>query len=218
MNLPMLLLLGGAIVATTYLLVFSWNADGNWSRSIVKTISVTMLVLVGGAATAPWLALTGLALGATGDFCLSRPGKRAFLVGMAAFALGHLAYTALFLSWADPGFLAGSPMRLLLALGLALITTATQSWLTPKAGELRGPVRGYVLVIATMGFAALAVPQPGPTIGASLFLLSDLFLALRLFVYPSGLPRRFLAVLLWPAYWLGQGFILLAALTLMNSA
>ncbi len=109
-------------------------------------------------------------------------------------------------------------MRLLLALGLALITTATQSWLTPKAGELRGPVRGYVLVIATMGFAALAVPQPGPTIGASLFLLSDLFLALRLFVYPSGLPRRFLAVLLWPAYWLGQVFILLAALTLMNSA
>jgi uncharacterized membrane protein YhhN len=213
-NFPVALLSGAAVFALIYALVFSWHSDGSLSRSLVKTSSVVLLALAGWAMLGPWQVVAGLAFGAAGDFCLSRPGTRAFLSGMAAFALGHVAYAVLFLSFADPAILIGDPRRMALALGLLAVVLSTEVWLAPRTGNLRGPVRAYVVIIAVMGFAALAVPHSGPTIGASLFLLSDLLLALRNFVFRTGTPRRFLAVMLWPAYWTGQFSILLAALDL----
>ncbi len=66
-----------------------------------------------------------------------------------------------------------------------------------------------------MGVTALfLVPHPensGAAVlqtGAALFILSDLLLALRLFVFPSGKTARGLLLALWPAYWCGQMLIL----------
>lgn len=39
-----------------------------------------------------WLMALGLLFGALGDFALARRSERAFLAGMAAFAIGHLIY------------------------------------------------------------------------------------------------------------------------------
>ena len=59
---------------------------------LTKTAAVAALALAGRLGGVPTLIVAGLALGACADFCLSRPGKVAFLAGMGAFGLGHLAY------------------------------------------------------------------------------------------------------------------------------
>ena len=76
-------------------------------------------------------------------------------------------------------------------------------------------MRGYVIVIGLMGLTSvLLVPHPetaGATylqIGAALFIRSDLLLALRLFVVPTGKTAQKLSIALWPAYWCGQMLIL----------
>jgi uncharacterized membrane protein YhhN len=169
----------------------------------VKTGSVLALALAGVAAGAPGLVVAGLALGAAGDFFLSRAGTVAFLAGMAAFAAGHLAYGAEFL---DPGVWPPAfPALALTALGLS-----TEVWLAPRTGALRWPVRGYVAVITLMALAALTLPAPRwpALLGALLFLLSDLLLALELFVLSGGGPKRLARRVLWAAYWSGQALIL----------
>lgn len=74
--------------------VLRHRPEGDALRSLVKTASVACLALAALAAGAPPAIAAGLALGALGDWFLSRPGDRAFLAGMAAFGAGHLAYAA----------------------------------------------------------------------------------------------------------------------------
>jgi uncharacterized membrane protein YhhN len=100
-------------------------------------------------------------------------------------------------------------------LGLALLMLSTEVWLAPKAGVLRWPVRGYVVVIGTMAAVAiLLVENTGVGVlrlGAALFVLSDMLLALRLFVVTGPKAQRALSLMLWPAYWLGQVLLILGA-------
>jgi uncharacterized membrane protein YhhN len=178
--------------------------------SVLKTGAVAGLAVLGAMAGAPGMIVAGLALGSLGDLALSRPGRPAFLAGMAAFALGHLAYVAAFwgsviwgqFSWAAVPFLA--------------LVVSTEVWLAPQTGALRWPVRGYVAVIAALGLAALHLP-PGMGMvqaGVTLFVLSDALLALELFVLPArGAPvPRVLLLTVWAAYWGGQALILLGSL------
>jgi uncharacterized membrane protein YhhN len=121
-----------------------------------------------------------LAFGAVGDFALSRPGERAFLIGMVAFAVAHLAYIVLI---GAAGFAPG-PVWIAVFVVLA---ASTEVWLRPRTGGLKWPVRGYVVVIAAMGLAAAGMP-PGYALvkwGAALFILSDLVLSIGTFVLPQ---------------------------------
>lgn len=76
---------------------------------------------------------------------------------------------------------------------------------------MRQPVRAYVGLIGLLGLAAILLPaQPGQgwlRLGAGLFILSDLLLALQLFVVKGRDWRVRLALSLWPAYWAGQALI-----------
>src|SRR5690606_6497430 len=193
--------LGGAL-AVVYGARFA-GAPPSAAKSTVKTGAVAVLALAALAAGAPGPVALGLALGALGDLFLSRPGTRAFLAGMAAFAAGHLAYAAEFLA---PG---GWP-PLLPAAGLLVLALSTEAWLAPRTGALRWPVRGYVAVITLMAFAALTLPEGRglALAGALLFLLSDLLLALDLFVLAEGPLKQVTARALWAAYWTGQALIL----------
>lgn len=190
------------VLALVYGAVYSGQPPSA-ARSAVKTGAVAGLALAALPAGAPALVAAGLALGAAGDFFLSRDGTRAFLAGMAAFALGHLAYAAAFLV---PGTWPPLPAVLpLLALALS-----TELWLAPRTGGLRGPVRGYIVVITLMALAAFTLPD-GRAIalaGALLFLVSDLLLSLELFVLSDGGLKRLAGRLLWAAYWSGQALIL----------
>ena len=123
--------------------------------SLAKAGSVGMLAVIAGM-VGLWPMALGLALGALGDSALSRRGQAAFLAGMAAFALGHLAYAAAFWGRAmSMQALAYWPFAVLLALLIS-----TEFWLAPRTGDLRWPVRAYVVVIGIMAALAMAL-APG---------------------------------------------------------
>ncbi|OYX40465.1 MAG: hypothetical protein B7Z02_18265 [Rhodobacterales bacterium 32-67-9] len=191
-----------AALAALYGAVFTGRAP-SWPKTLVKTGAVAALAVAALPLGAPGLIGTGLALGALGDFFLSRPGTRAFLAGMAAFAAGHLAYAAEF-------FTTGTRPPVAAALALIVLALSTELWLSPRTGALRGPVRAYVVVIVAMALAALTLPADGQLAlaGALLFLASDLLLALDLFVVAAPGVKRLLGPALWAAYWGGQALIL----------
>lgn len=179
-------------------------------RSAVKTAAVALLALAAAAGGAPALLVLALALCALGDFCLSRPGAPAFMAGVGAFAAGHLAYIALFLSReaADPARLTGLPQLAALT-GLIALGAMMARLLAPRAGALRGAVLAYIPVILGMAAAALTLPSALAVAAAAAFLLSDIVLALETFVLAPGHPlRRAAPYAIWPLYWGAQaGFL-----------
>lgn len=222
--MSLVLMVLAPVLALAYLLRHAGRPEGqeSWAASVVKTAATACLPLA--ALTDPdfpsqpapteTLVLAGLALGALGDFALSRPGTRAFLAGMAAFALGHLAYVAAFrLQALADGFAGPSPGQIAALAGLAALVLPLGVWLAARAGALRPAVLGYALVIGLMaGFALVLPPGPGVALqqaGVALFLLSDTLLALRLFRTTDPAQRRRLSFAVWPSYWIGQALILI---------
>jgi uncharacterized membrane protein YhhN len=196
----------------SYWALYAAKDTASWPRSALKTTATFALVMAALAkGQTPPLILIGLGLGALGDLALSRRGEPAFLIGMAAFAAGHLCYALAFAQNAQtPGLSESLALAALLALSLS-----TELWLAPQTGALRWPVRGYTVVIALMAASTiLLAPAPFQTtirLGAALFLLSDLLLALALFTAKSPQSHKILALTLWPAYYLGQALILWGA-------
>lgn len=144
--------------------------------------------------------LCGLAFSMLGDVLLMPQSKRAFMAGLGAFLLGHVAYAAAFL-------VRGVGVSVTLA-GLALLAipaSVVGRWLWPAVpAEMRGPVLGYIVVISSMVALALGTVSKmgGVTVlvGAVMFYLSDLSVARDRFV-KKGLVNR-----LWglPMYYAAQ--------------
>jgi len=149
-------------------------------------------------AFATWL-VVGLVLGAIGDVALL--SERAFVVGLGAFLLGHVAY-AVAVAQVVPAAQWASP----LALAPAVAVLGALAWLWPHLGSMRVPVIAYVIVIAVMVIAAIAFARAGAPhgqrflAGAVLFFASDLAVARDKFVAPGFANRA------WglPTYYAGQ--------------
>ena len=211
--------LGGAALAAAavYWLRFAARDDRGVVGAVVKTASTALLAVLLWRASAGlpalWPMALGLSLGAVGDWCLAHPGQKggqgAFLAGMAGFGAGHLAYAGgLLARSSDVGLDGLSAPEIAAALVLAGLVASTEGWLAPRTGALRWPVRAYVGLIGLMGLVLVLLPaHPGQSwlrLGGGLFILSDLLLALRLFVETDRGRQRVLSLVLWPAYWGGQ--------------
>jgi len=151
--------------------------------------------------------LAGLVCCAMGDVLLIARRKITFLAGMGAFALGHLAYIAAFIStdlvWSAHAALSGAVMMLSAA--------AVLHWFWPRLSEFRLPVAAYTLIIAVMATASLALGElpagAGPewrlAAGAIMFAVSDVAVARDQFVEHRlvnklwGLPLYYGAQLLF---------------------
>jgi uncharacterized membrane protein YhhN len=150
--------------------------------------------------------LVGFALGWLGDVLLIPHDKRAFLAGLVAFLLGHVAFVAAFVvRGLDPALTGG------VLLPLALVAAVVLKWLWPSLGRMRGPVVAYVAVICAMVATAVGTalgvsasvgrpPSGLLLVGALLFFVSDLAVARNRFVLPGFVNRA------WglPAYYGGQ--------------
>lgn len=149
------------------------------------------------------LVLVALALSWIGDVLLiPKTSKAAFVAGLAAFLLGHVAFAAAFVARGiSPGALAAAAALVAVPLAVAL------RWLDPHVrGAMRTPVRVYVLVISAMVACAAATvwADGNPVIlaGAVAFYASDLAVARQRFVVRSftnkawGLPLYYGAQLL----------------------
>ena len=144
----------------------------------------------------------GLVLAAAGDVLLIPKSKAAFLGGLVAFLLGHVAYAVAF---ALAGMRASAAT--ITAVAGAVAATFVLRWLWPHVERpMRVPVVAYVLVITTMVALAAGAASEHRSwallVGAVAFYLSDLSVARDRFVAPGfanrvwGLPLYFFAQLL----------------------
>ncbi|WP_368184541.1 lysoplasmalogenase [Aestuariibius sp. HNIBRBA575] len=177
-----------------------------WNRSIRKTLPLALFALAAWAEGSPPLLVAGLALSAAGDFALSRAGKNAFLLGMLAFAGAHLAYLSIMIPFtAAPNW---GLFGIFMMLG-----ASTEIWLIPKTDGLKWPVRIYIVIILAMGIAALGLPGSMmlATLGAVMFILSDLILSIEIFILPDGHKVRWvLSKMVWITYIAAQCALFLA--------
>ncbi|CAN5916794.1 hypothetical protein BH11MYX3_BH11MYX3_30020 [soil metagenome] len=213
----MLIALTVICAAATVALIIAEYAHLTTVRVLAKSVASSSFVAIGveafhighdpGRVHYGQVIFIGLVFGAIGDLALLGKSSRAFLAGLGAFLIGHLAYVVAVTylvsvgSWiSGAGVLAAVPV---VAGGIAL------ALLWPRLGSMRGPVIAYVLAIVTMVIAAIAVwrtdslPEPQRTrlvLGASLFFISDLAVARDKFVAQSWVNK------LWglPAYFAGQ--------------
>jgi len=166
------------------------------------------------------LILGGLLLSFAGDLLLIPPDNgRAFLAGLVAFLLAHVAYMAAFVYLhASRGFAFDVASDIVHAGALTLAAVGVYRYLGPGLGAMRLPVIAYMLVISAMVHRALAIAfaHPGGALqplliaaGALLFYLSDAVLAINRFRFGNRLRGGKLANL--STYYLGQVFIALSA-------
>lgn len=201
----------GATTGFVLLLVGLERTTGRW-RLLVKVVASTGFVAIAFASGAldtgyGKAVLAGLCLSWIGDVLLALPSRRAFLGGLVAFLLGHVAYVV--------GF-AVRGLRWAIAAGVAVVVVAVAGavwrWLRPHLDrEMVTPVAVYVAVISAMMVMAVATGgfrlDERILVGAGLFYLSDLFVARQRFVTP-GFTNRLIGL---PLYYAGQVLLALSA-------
>jgi uncharacterized membrane protein YhhN len=135
----------------------------------------------------------GLVLSLGGDVALMFKSNKAFLVGLVLFLLAHVVYSIVF---AVPnGF---HPQDLIVAAVLLALAVPVYLYLQPGLGRMKAPVILYILVICFMvsravsaffGNAFTTTQAWLVSLGAILFWLSDLVLAVNRFRHPFELNR-----------------------------
>jgi uncharacterized membrane protein YhhN len=187
-------------------------AERGWTRSevLLKPLTTLLLLLLLGwpETRFAWLVGAGIVLSVIGDVALLGEGNRAFLVGLAAFLLAHVAYVIAFV-----GVAVFSPIVVVVAIVVAASTALMLRAIWRGADGLHGPTIAYGAVISAMVVSASAT-LGGPlrwggaaAVGAVLFYASDASLALNRFRRPF--PHAAIATM--GIYWLGQIGIVLAA-------
>lgn len=155
-----------------------------------------------------WAGL-GVAFAWAGDVLLASPGEVGFLVGLVCFLVAHVSYLVLYLR---PARTRRVPWWTLLygVWWVVLIVV-----LLPHGGALTVPLVLYGAVLC--GAAAVAwgtVPLVG--VGATLFLVSDTLLALRMFVPGFSFWQQ--DAIIMTLYSLGQGLIVFGAVRAARAA
>ncbi len=153
--------------------------------------------------------LLGMILSLGGDIALMFDSAKAFLIGLVLFLLGHVAYTFAILDFG--GYVLFGALEtsivVLISLGIFIL-------LYPGLGSMKIPAFFYILIITLMVNCALLtfsveafnLTQAGYlAVGALLFYVSDVMLAINKFRFPFKLNRISLAF-----YFSGQLLIALS--------
>ena len=165
---------------------------------MVALIGVVLASDVDPARATPWL-LFALAMGLVGDIVLL-PRIDRFIVGLASFLIGHLAYVAVFVVLWDPDAL--------VLVGLAGAVTTVIGFGRPveralRESSLRWPVVAYTCVTIVVVLTGAATGRWLVAVGTLSFAASDGLLGLDRFVTPRPRSRMWVHVF----YQLGQMLI-----------
>ena len=162
---------------------------GRSIRWVTKPGVMVLLILAAFAAhpavpaERPWV-VAGLVLGLAGDVLLLGESSRAFLAGLVAFLIGHLAFIAGFRTLpfnAGGAALAGG---IALASAAVLLPIYVRALRSGGRASLVVPVIAYVAAISTMLVSAWGTLVPLAMVGGLLFYASDAELAWDRFVKP----------------------------------
>ncbi len=153
--------------------------------------------------------ILGLLFSLGGDVALMFKSKRAFMIGLVLFLIAHFVYSIVFA--VHSGFVKGD---LISSVVLVLLAVIIYFYLHSGLGKMKIPVLIYVLVISFMvnraistfsGFFFNETQAYLILIGAGLFYISDLILAINKFKKPFKYHRFNLAF-----YYSGQLLIALS--------
>ncbi len=161
--------------------------------------------------------VTGLLFCLGGDVFLALPQRKAFMLGLISFLVGHVFYGIGFFSVA--GFSGWTGVGLVLT---GAISCLVYSWLRSHLGKMKGPVIGYMVVITVMVCAASSVigvadlSLSGRVMafaGAVAFYFSDVFVARDRFMKKEFVNR----LVGLPMYYAGQ-FLIAFSLGFLRAA
>ena len=199
-----------ALWLTSMLAIVGAEKKVRWLEVVFKPLTTMLFFVVVGwpeTAFARWIA-AGIALSVIGDVALLGNSDRAFMVGLGAFLLAHVAYVIGFL-----GVAAWAPHVAVVAVVMTISSALLVRAIWKGSAGMHAPVIAYAAVITLMVVAASAtLPGPVPmsgaaALGALLFYASDSTLALNRFSRP--IPH--IAFFSMGIYWLGQLGIAIAA-------
>jgi len=158
-----------------------------WVAKPAASASFIVLAFMSGALDSSYgqLILAGLAFCVVGDVFLISTAPGAFLIGMGAFAIGHLAYIGAFSTLGTPS----SWATLIPLILMGIMVFLSLKWLWPHLKAFRYPVVIYSLIIGAMVVASIgtvdldgAAPYFPAALGAVGFAISDLAVARDQFV------------------------------------
>jgi uncharacterized membrane protein YhhN len=168
---------------------------------MVAATGYLAFALTQGALAEPYgrMIFTALCLSWVGDLLLVGDGRAAFLAGLSAFLVAHLAYATAF----TVGGVEPLPVLVGGAIMLA-VAVAVMRWLYAARlpSRLRLPVAAYLAAIGAMVALATGTLRPVVILGAVAFVTADVFVARQRFVVRAsvnrlvGLPLYFAAQLL----------------------
>ena len=181
---------------------------------IFKPISSLLLIAIAmlsffigiGDRTYILLILLGIVFCFGGDIALMFEPRSAFLIGLILFLTGHVVYATVFMHYNQDWIYSYLVTGIIIALGIIVY-----GYLYSGLAGMKLPVLLYVLVISFMMNSAVSTfsspffnvfQAVALTIGAALFYISDVILAVNRFKLPLRYNRLSLAF-----YYSGQFFI-----------
>lgn len=170
------------LAATALAAIANWIARWRDNKGLETWVKPLTTMLVIGLAIAnnaeikySGIAVFALVLCLEGDIALL-PAIDKFIVGLASFLLGHVAFIVLFVRYGMPHRGLGA-----IAIGGALVLAATAGRAIVRGAArqdaaLRIPVIAYLLVICTMTVCGWATGRGWVIAGTTLFVISDTLL------------------------------------------
>lgn len=180
---------------------------------VVKALPTLLLISVTTKiqhSTIKNLLLAALSFSLVGDLILSLPLDLALHAGIVAFIFAQCAYIMLFLRNAEFG-----NKRLSLFLTLLILMALSFYGLYSHLDDMKIPVMVYSCWLITMLFCALHVKQQTSiiSIGAFLFLFSDLSFAVNQFIFAHD---KFISILVMYLNYAAQFLLVIGVLEMKN--
>ena len=193
-----------AVVAVADWLAIWQVADRR--RTLTKPLATVVLVAIAGLVgqmdgDARVVLVVAAVLCLAGDIALLGDSDRRFLVGLVAFALGHVGYivTALLVGVSWPRLAVAFPVLAVL-LGFQTATHTLSGARRAGGAPMFVAVAVYTFIISAMVVTATGTPSWLAFGGATLFAVSDSMIAYNRFVNPF--PRADLPIMM--TYHVGQ--------------
>ena len=206
------------VIAAAVIAIVDWWAVATGRRRVehvAKPLTMALLVSVAATAGDPgndvrvWLVL-GAALGLVGDIALMGDGEVAFMIGLGAFSLGHVAYavSALYVGF-DPAWALVGVVYIVALLSFRFATRTVPGARRLGGSVLAGAVVFYACVISAMVVTAWGSAVALAGVGAMAFAASDWVLGHERFVGP--IPGGRMSVMV--PYHIGQALLIVGLAT-----
>ncbi len=213
----MLVALIVAIIVTAAVEIVAEYRQATSVKYFFKPLTTILIITAALAATHAdasyrWLIVVGLVFSLSGDVFLMLPEEpRSFFIpGLVVFLIAHLFYIVAF-SLGVPWTASDLP----LAIPFLIFGVGCAAYLWKHLGPMKAPVAAYIVVILVMGWrSAVRIGEPDIAtagavlgcVGAVLFIVSDLILAINRFTKPFAAARATNLT----TYWGGQLLIALS--------